>query len=235
MRVSNDEGGILALSPRVGNKVVRKPDRAAGALAAGFVVLLLATELVLTLPDEADSPASVANFYATHRALIIILQLLGLVAAALLGAYAWRLRSVDRVVAAAGLIMAVCGLIPSLITLVIAVVADPDNPASAGRWNMLEPRGDDTLFVGIVLFAGAVAVRLGRRLPALGVLAALVAVSCSVRLALEIAGKSRGPLDAVGPLSFLVLIAVMALLSFLGILGAESPPSATARAIGQSG
>jgi hypothetical protein len=235
MRVSDDEGGILTRSPRVGNKVVRRPDRVAGALAAGFVVLLLATELVLTLPDEADSPASVANFYATHRALIIILQLLGLVAAALLGAYAWRLRPVDRVVAAAGLIMAVCGLIPSLITLVIAVVADPDNPASAGRWNMLEPRGDDTLFVGIVLFAGAVAVRLGWRLPALGVLAALVAVSCSVRLALEIAGKSRGPLDAVGPLSFLVLIAVMALLSFLGILGAESPPSPIARAIGQSG
>jgi hypothetical protein len=225
----------LALSPRVRDKVVRKPDRAAGALAAGFVVLLLATELVLALPDESDSPASVASFYAAHRALIIILQLLGLVAAALLGAYAWRLRSVDRVVAAAGMIMAVCGLIPSLITLVIAVVADPNNPASAGRWNMLEPRGDDILFVGIVLFAGAVALRLGRRLPALGVLAVLVAVSCSARLALEVAGKNRGPLDAIGPLSFLVLIAVMALLSFLGILGAESPPSAIAQATDQSG
>jgi hypothetical protein len=225
----------LAFSPRVGYKVVRKPDRVAGALAAGFVVLLLATELVLTLPDAADSPASVANFYAAHRALIIILQLLGLVAAGLLGAYALRLRSVDRVVAAAGMIMAVCGSIPSLITLAIAVVADPDSPAAAGRWNMLEPRGDDALFVGIVLFAGAVAVRLGRRLPALGLLAVLVAVSCSARLALEIARENRGPLEAIGPLSFLVLIAVMALLSFLGILGAESPPGATARAIGQSG
>ena len=225
----------MARSAPVTHKVVRKPDRTAGALAAGFVLLLLASELVLTLPDEADSPASVANFYAGHRALIIILQLLGLVAAALLGAYAWQLRSVDRVVAAAGMIMAVCGSIPTLITLLIAVVADPDNPASAGRWNMLEPRGDDTLFVGIVLFAGVVAVRLGRRLPALGVLAVLVAVSCSARLALEIAGKTRGPLDAIGPLSFLVLIAVMALLSFLGILGAESSPSATAGPIGQSG
>lgn len=220
---------FLARSAPVTHKVVRKPDRTAGALAAGFVLLLLATELVLTLPDEADSPASVANFYAGHRALIIILQLLGLVAAALLGAYAWQLRSIDRVVAAAGLIMA------SLITLLIAVVADPGNPASAGRWNMLEPRGDDTLFVGIVLFAGAVAVRLGRRLPALGVLAVLVAVSCSARLVLEMAGKARGPLDAIGPLSFLVLIAVMALLSFLGILGAESSTSAAAGAIGQSG
>ncbi|HET6757875.1 MAG TPA: hypothetical protein VFH20_01220, partial [Propionibacteriaceae bacterium] len=168
----------MALPPLVTNKSLRQPDRVAGALAAVFVVLLLATELVLTLPDQTDSPASVAGFYAAHRGFIIILQVLGIVAAALLGGYAWRLRSVDRVVAVAGIIMAGCGLAPSLITLVIAMVADPTDPVSAGKWNLLEPRGDDILFAGIVLFAGAVAVRLGRRLPVLGVLALLVAVSC---------------------------------------------------------
>ena len=208
----------LTLSPRITNESLRKPDRVAGALASGFVVLLLATELILTLPDEADSPVFVAAFYAAHRSFIVSLQVLGLVAAALLGAYAWRLRSIDRVVAAAGMIMAVCALVPGLITLVIAIVADPDHPAAAGVWNALEPRGDDVLFVGIVLFAGTVAVRLGRRLPALGVLAGLVAVSCLARLVLEAAGRRRGPLEAVGPLLFVILIAVMAVLSFLGIL-----------------
>jgi uncharacterized membrane protein len=212
----------LAISPRATEKSVRTPDRVAGALATGFVVLLLATELVLTLPDETDSPASVANFYAAHRAFIIILQVLGLVAAALLGAYAWRLRTVDRFVAAAGMMMAACGLVPGLITLMIAIVANTDHPAAAGRWNALEPRGDDILFVGIVLFAVAIAVRLGRRLPALGVLAALVALSCLARLVLETAGRSRGPLDAVAPLLFVVLVATMAVLSFLGILRADS-------------
>ena len=200
----------------------RRPDRVAGSLAAGFVLLLLTTELVLSLPDETDSPSLVASFYATHRVLIIILQLLGFVAAVLLGAYAWRLRSVDRVVAVTGLIMALCSLVPGLITLVIAVVADPDAPGAAGRWNMLEPRGDDILFLGIVVFAAAVAVRLGRRLPALGLLALFVAISSLMRLVLEVVGKSRGALDAVGPLSFLVLIAVMGVLSFRGILGADS-------------
>jgi hypothetical protein len=78
------------------------------------------------------------------------------------------------------------------------------------------------LFAGIVLFAGAVAVRLGRRLPVLGVLALLVAVSCLARLVLEIAGRKRSPLDAIGPLSFLILIAVMSVLSFLGVLRAAS-------------
>jgi hypothetical protein len=212
----------LALTPHVTSRPLRKPDRVAGVLAAGFVVLLLATELVLTLPDETDSSASVASFYSAHRGFITILQLLGIVAAALLGGYAWRLRSVDRVVATAGMIMAACGLVPSLITLIIAFVADPSDPASAGTWNLLEPRGDDILFVGIVIFAGAVAVRLGRRLPVLGVLALLVAVSCLGRLVLEITGRKRSPLDAIGPLSFLLLIAVMSILSFLGILGAAT-------------
>ena len=207
----------LTLSPQITNESLRKPDRVAGALAGGFVVLLLATELILTLPDEADSPVFVATFYAAHRSFIITLQVLGLVAAALLGAYAWRLRPIDRVVAAAGMIMAVCALVPGLITLVIAIVADQDHPAAAGVWNALEPRGDDALFVGIVLFAGTIALRLGRRIPALGVLAGLVAVSCLARLVLEAAGSKRGPLEAVGPLLFVILIAVMAVLSFLGI------------------
>lgn len=212
----------MAPTPRVTRESARKPDRVAGALAVGFVVLLLTTELVLSLPDVTDGPSFVASFYATHRILIIILQLQGFVAAVLLGAYAWRLRSVDRVVAVTGLVMALCSLVPGLITLVIAVVADPDEPGAAGRWNMLEPRGDDILFLGIVVFAGAVAVRLGRRLPALGLLALFVVISCLMRLVLELAGKSRGALDAVGPLSFLVLIAVMGVLSFRGILGADS-------------
>jgi hypothetical protein len=214
----------LALTPRVTKKPLRKPDRVAGALAAGFVVLLLATEAMLTLPDETASPAAVASFYATHRAFIVILQLLGMVAAALLGLYAWRLRTVDQAVAVAGMIMAGCGLLPSLITMLIAIVADPTDPSSAGSWNQLEPLCDDILFIGIVLFAGVIVVRLGRKLPALGVLAGFVTLTCVIRLGLEIAGRRRGPLDAVGPLSFVLLIAVMAILSFLGILGMDSAP-----------
>lgn len=212
----------MAPTPRVSKESAPKPDRVAGALAAGFVVLLLTTELLLSLPDETDSPPFVARFYATHRTLIIILQLLGFLAAVLLGSYAWRLRSVDRVVAVTGLAVAACALVPGLITLVLAVVADPAAPGPAGRWNMLEPRGDDILFLGIVAFAAAVAIRLGRRLPALGLLALFVAISCLTRLVLEMVGKSFGALDAVGPLSFLLLIAVMGLLSFRGILSADS-------------
>jgi hypothetical protein len=198
----------------------RTPDRFAAGLAFAFIVLLLATELVLTLPDEADSPSFVAQFYTEHRAFIIALQMLGVVDALLLGAYAWRLHSVDRFVAWAGLLMAFCALVPTMITLVLAIVADPAHTDTAAGWNMLEPRGDDILFAGIVVFASTVAVRLGRNNPALGVLALVVAVACLLRLVLEAAGKSRGTLEAVGPLLFLVLIATMAVLSFRGVLRA---------------
>jgi hypothetical protein len=199
----------------------RTPDRLAAGLAFAFIVLLLASELVLTLPDEADSPAIVARFYTEHRAFIIALQLLGILDALLLGGYAWRLRSVDRSVAGAGLLMALCALAPTMITLVLAIVADPARPQTAARWNILEPRGDDILFVGIVVFASTIAVRLGRNNPALGVLALIVAVACLLRLILEAAGKSRGALEAVGPLLFVVLIATMAVLSFRGVLRAD--------------
>ena len=196
------------------NDADRTPDRLAAGLASAFIVLLLATELVLTLPDEADNPAVVARFYTEHRAFIIALQLLGVVEALLLGGYAWRLRSVDRFVAGAGLLMAFCALAPTMITLVLAIVADPAHADTAARWNMLEPRGDDILFVATVT------VRLGRNNRALGVLALVVAVACLLRLILEAAGKSRGALEAVGPLLFVVLIATMAVLSFRGVLRA---------------
>jgi hypothetical protein len=199
----------------------RTPDRLAAGFAFAFIVLLLVTELVLTLPGEADSPSYVAQFYTEHRTLIIALQILGVVDAVLLGAYAWRLRAVDRFVAGAGLLMAFCALAPTMITLVLAVVADPARVETAAEWNMLEPRGDDILFVGIVLFASTVAVRLGRNNPALGVLALVVAVACLLRLILEAAGKTRGALEAVGPLLFVVLIATMAVLSFRGVLRAH--------------
>jgi hypothetical protein len=208
----------LTATPHVAHNSDRTPDRLAGTLAGAFVVLLLATELVLSLPDETASADDVATFYAAHRAFIIILQVLGFGAAVLLGGYAWRLRKVDRVVSAAGMIMSVCSLVPGLITLMIAVVADPGDPAPADRWNQLEPRGDDILFVGVLLFAAAIALRLGRRLMALGVLAMIVAIGCLIRLVFEAAGVSRGPLDALVPLSFLVLMAVLAALSFLGVL-----------------
>jgi uncharacterized membrane protein len=217
--------GHTTAGPRP-TRAARTPDRWGAALALGFIVLLLGTEGALVLPDVGDSASVVASFYAAHRALIVALQLLGFVAAGMLAAYAWRLRPVDRVVAGTGVAAAVGALAPGLFTLVLALVADPGRPTAAGTWNALIPRGDDLLFLGIAVFAAAVTVRLGRPLPALGVLAAVVSLACLVRLGLEAFGRPRGQLESVGPLLFVVLVAVMAVLSFLGVLRRSSMSAA---------
>jgi hypothetical protein len=215
------EGENVGTAIQVVDRAGRTPDRLGGALAVGFIVLLLATEVVLSLPDEGAPPATVAALYAKHRAFIIVLQLLGFVASALLAAYAWRLRRADRFVGLAGLLVAICSIGPGLITLVIAFVADPADPAAAGRWNRLEPRSDDLLFVGVLIFSIVVAVRLGRAYKILGAIAVLTGLACLVRLVLELTGTGRGALDAAAPLLFLALVATLAVLSFRGTLTAS--------------
>ena len=120
-------------------------------------------------------------------------------------------------IAAVGLILAVTTLMPALITLLLAVVADPTRPTTAGTLNHWEPRGDDLLFVGVTLFAATLLPFLGRPPRWLGVLAGIVAMFCLLRFALELLGRPRGAVDALAPISFLVLIAALTWLSFRGL------------------
>ena len=136
-------------------------DRAAGWVGPAFLVLLLASEIALSLPDEHASAAAVATFYAAHWAVIIGLQVAGFAGSALLALFAWRLRMISPGIAAAGFILAVTTLMPALITLLLAVVADPTRPTTAGTLNQWEPRGDDLLFVGVTLFAATLLPFLG--------------------------------------------------------------------------
>jgi hypothetical protein len=191
-----------------------KVDRTAGWLGVAFLVTLLGSEAVLSLPDETASPAAVVGFYDEHRGFIIVLQIVGLISAALLALLAWRLGVVDRRVSIAGLILAATALAPAVITLIIALVADPASPGRADTYNHLEPRGDDLLFVGILLFAGAITLL---RAPGwLRVIAAIVVLTCLLRFTLELLGQPRGALDALAPITFLVLVAAQTWLSFRG-------------------
>jgi hypothetical protein len=194
----------------------RVVDRAAGWLGAAFLLTLLGSEAVLSLPDEHAGAATVADFYVAHRPAVIALQLVGFVAAGLLALFAWRLRAVSRGVGVAGLVLAVTALAPGSVTLLLALTADPRRLASADAYNRLEPRGDDLLFVGITQFALVVVVLLGRRPRWLGALAGLVALCCLLRLALEALGRGRGALDTLAPVSFLALVAGLAFLCFRG-------------------
>ena len=192
-------------------------------LAWAFVVLLFGSEAALNLPDENAGASAVASFYAHHRTAVVVLQLIGLIAAGLLAGYAARLRRFDAAAGTAGIVTAVLACAPAVVTLVIALVADPAHPSTAGTWNVREPRADDALFVGITLFGAVIASR--PRFPAVArVLAAIVAVLCGARLVLEATGHARGAFDSLGPISFLLLMAVLGCLSAVGRLGTGRGP-----------
>ena len=191
-------------------------------LAGVFVVLLLGSEAALVLPDETAGDSAVASFYATHRGPVVVLQLIGLVAAGLLAGYAGRLRRFDPVASTAGLITAALACAPAVVSLVLALVADPTHPSTAGTWNAWGPRADDLLFVGITVFGAAIALR--PRFPAIArVLGAIVAVLCGARLVLEATGHARGTFDSLGPISFVLLMACLGLLSAIGRLSPDAP------------
>jgi hypothetical protein len=194
----------------------RLVDRTAGWLGVASLATLLVSEIALTLPDVDATASAVATFYADHRVVIVVLQVAGFAASVMLGWFVWRLRKVRRGVAVAGIVMAAATLVPGLITLAIAVAADPRRPDAAAGLNRFEPRGDDLLFVAVFLFAMTVAVLLWRRPPWLGVLAAAVALCCLARLVVEALGRDRGVLDSLAPLSFLILIAALSWLAFRG-------------------
>ena len=198
-------------------------DRTAGWLGAAFLVTLLASEAALSLPDELSPAATVATFYSQHRSVIIGLQIVGFVSCALLALFALRLQRIDRGAAVAGVVLAVAALAPGLVTVALAIAADPQNPSTADTLNRLEPRGDDLLFIGVTLFAVVVAVRLGRSPLWVGIVAAVVALTCVLRLALEILGRPRGVLDALAPITFLVLAAGLVWLRFRGYPRTTTP------------
>jgi len=197
-------------------------DRRGGLLAWGFVLLLLVSEAALALPDETDTDAFVADFYAQHRVMVVALQLVGLVAAGLLAGFSARLLRLDRVVGTAGLCTAALAVTPGSATIVLALVADPSAPGAAGTWNGLLPRADDLLFAGITLFGAAVSLRLKAH-PATATVGALVALLCLARLALEAAHHTRGVLESLGPIAFVFLIALLGTMSLRGLLGTARP------------
>ena len=198
-------------------------DRTAGWLGAAFLVTLLASEAALSLPDELSPAATVATFYSQHRSVIIGLQIVGFVSCALLALFALRLQRIDRGAAVAGVVLAVAALAPGLVTVALAIAADPRNPSTADTLNRLEPRGDDLLFIGVALFAIVIALRLGRSPVWVGFVAAVVALTCVLRLALEILGRPRGVLDSLAPITFLVLVAALVWLRFRGYPRTTTP------------
>jgi hypothetical protein len=67
------------------------PEAGAGSLLTfAFVVLLVASEAALTLPDETAGDLAVASFHAHHRGAVVVLQILFVVLVGTLGVLSAR-------------------------------------------------------------------------------------------------------------------------------------------------
>ncbi len=192
--------------------------RSSGWLALSFVVVLLFSEAALSLPDATATEAEVAAFYSDHRGAVVILQLIGFGAALLLGLFARRLRTVDRLVSATGIAVAVASVVSGGVILAMALVADPASPSAVGTLNSWEPRADDLLFVAIVGFGAAVAVRFWREHRFLAAIGGATALTCLLRLTMEAIGAALGPVEWLAPVMFVVLVAMMGVMTLTGRL-----------------
>jgi hypothetical protein len=206
------------------NRPVAAPphrDWAAGLLGWGFVATLLVSEAALTLPDATASGAAVVEFYASHRLAVIVIQVIGFAAATLLALLVRQLRGLGRPVTVTGIAVAVVALTPGLLTVALATVTDQQRADTFNQWL---PRTDDVLFLAIIAFAVAVAVRLWRSPTWLAALATATALLGVTRLVLEAAGTAEGVLSSLAPIAFLVLIATLATVAWRRPLVPEPGP-----------
>ena len=183
-------------------------DRSGGFFGLAFIVLLFLSEAAVSLPDLDASDRHVADFYADHRAVVIGMQLVGFVAAGLLALFALRLRAVDRASGYTLLGVAGVALLPGLVTVALALVADPARAVTAGRLNDAAGVADDLLFLAISGFAATVWAARHAYHPALRWFAAAVSLCCLARAVLGFA-QLQGWLDVAAPFAFLALIAAL--------------------------
>lgn len=175
----------------------------------GFVLVLLVSEVMVTLPASSDSAARIRSFYAAHSAIIIVAQVLSLTASALLLAFVitiWRLTDRVRAILISGILVVLASVVTVVPVLALAVLPHP----ASSTTHALARAGDYTdavLFATIALF-GATMCRM--RLPLwLRLLSAVVAALAIARAVISPLGIAA--LDVVAPIAFLVLILAIAI------------------------
>jgi len=182
---------------------------------AVFVVLLLISAGMVTVPGHQDRVAFVREFYEAHRTVIVTAQVIGVVSSAAFLAFALGLQRQDWVgrrplVGLSGVAVAAAGALACVPPLVLCVVA---SSAAAGAISGLATASDlvdVALFAAIAFFAGSVVIAVNRVW--VRALAALVAVVCALRAVFVLIGEAT--LELLAPMAFLVLIVSLAILSW---------------------
>jgi hypothetical protein len=216
MSTSHQRASRLASTPRT----TAAPPRAAGAWGWAFVLLLLLSAGMASVPGGADSTGVVRDFYTRHTGVVIVAQIVGLLAAAAFVPFVLGLRRTEprRPRAAlenAGLGVAAAAVLTAVPVLWLSTVADSGSDGFVHGLAVASDLADVLLFAVISVWA-ALLVRAAR--PTwFKVLAGVLAVLALARAVLLLAGS--GALELVAPLAFVVVVDLISTL----VLARRSP------------
>jgi hypothetical protein len=166
-----------------------------------FVVLLLVSAAMVSLPTGEEPGERIVAFYTAHGQLIVIQQVVGVAALGAFVAFALSLRW-NRWLRPALWFFVVAELTTNAVPLLI-VVSRP-SPDTAHAMTVIEDFADSALFIAIAVFVAAATLRERTWLR----IAAYVVAAASV---LRAVGGPLGftALDAVAPLVFVAFVLVL--------------------------
>ena len=175
--------------------------RAAGGWGIVFVVLLLVSAAMVSLPTAAETGERIAAFYVAHGQLIVLQQIVGVVALTAFIAFGLSLPP-NRWLRPALWAFVVSELVTNLVPLVI--VATSPSAGTAHSLTLVEDVADAALFISIALFVSAATLTEPTWLRLAGY---VVAAACVIRALESPFGVTA--LDQVAPLVFVAFVLVL--------------------------
>jgi hypothetical protein len=175
-----------------------------------FIVLLLLSAGMASVPEGSDPVATVRSFYTDHGQVVLVAQLVGLAAAAAFAFHASALARVvppvvSRSLRLAGFLVAAAAALTAVPVLVLTAVAGGASDRVVLGLADASDLTDVVLFATMAFFAAVTARAAGRSW--LGGLAGIVAVLTAARAVLLAVGSGR--LGLVAPLAFVALVLVV--------------------------
>ncbi len=189
--------------------------RTAGWWGLGFVVLLLLSAGMVTVPGRGATVQAALGFYRDHLGIIVVAQVIGLLAAVAFVLFAVGLQRQDRgrpLLRYAGVAVAAASVVTAVPVLWLCVAASTVTPAMLTGLLVASDLADAVLFLAIAGFATAIAI--AARPQWAKALALAVALLSIVRAVLLVTGSEL--LEVAAPVAFLVLVLVVSVATLTG-------------------
>ena len=173
---------------------------AAGGWGIVFVVLLLVSSAMVSVPTAAETGDRIVSFYRAHTSLIVVQQVVGMVALVAFIAFGLSLPANRWLRPSIWLFVAV-ELVTNLVPL--SIVALGPSAATAHSLTFLEDLADSALFISIALLVSAATLAEPTWLRIAGYVAAAASVIRAIASPLGMTA-----LDQIAPLVFVAFVLV---------------------------